>query len=201
MYYAISVTSNEMDLLRLAREGDQSAAEELFTKYLQESRSIQGLLRRALSKKEDQEDMLQEIYLQLVSGRNLFRGEARLSTYVYQVARITLLQKFRRENTLKRGKVYRTISQTFDVADQNQASPEYVYSMKETREILLEILEKLPLAYRDVLKLRVLQDLSYEEIARQTGLPINTVSTKIHKGKKFLAMILKDKGLTEVFDL
>ena len=189
-----------MDLLRLAREGDQKAAEELFTKYLKESKSIQGLLRRALSKIEDREDMLQEIYLQLISGRNVFRGEARLSTYVYQVARITVLQKYRRENTLKRGKIYRTISQTFDLADENQNSPEYAYSMKESRRILLDLMEKLPHAYREVLKLRVLEDLSYEEIARKTDLPINTVSTKIHKGKKLLAMILKAKGLTEVFD-
>ena len=90
----------EAELLRKAREGDPKAAEVLFTEYLQNSRSIQGLLRRALPIPEDREEMLHEIYLQLTSGRNTFRGDSRLSTYVYQVARITVFQKFRRENTL-----------------------------------------------------------------------------------------------------
>jgi len=190
----------EMNLLRRAKEGDLAASEELFTKYLKESKSIQGLLRRSLSNPDDREEMLHDIYLQLVSGSNAFRGEARLSTYVYQVARITIFQKFRRENTLKRGKIYRTIREPFELADGSQSSPDYQYSMKEARQILLDLIGRLPAAYREALRLRVLEDLSYEEIAERTGLPINTVSTKIHKGKKLLAMILKEKGLTEVFD-
>ena len=191
----------ETDLLRRARDGDPSAGETLFKTYLKEARSIQGLLRRSLYRPEDREEMLHEIYLQLVSGHNTFRGDARLSTYVYQVARITILQKFRRENTLKRGKIYRTISEPFEIPDQNQSNPEYAYSMKEARQILRELIERLPAAYRETLRLRVLEDLSYEEIARRMDLPLNTVSTKIHKGKKLLALILKEKGLTEVFDL
>lgn len=193
--------NEEIELLRRAREGNSQAAEELFTKYLKASRAVQGLLRRALMNPEDREEMLHEIYLQLVSGRNTFRGEARLSTYVYQVARITILQKFRRENALKRGRIYRTISEPFDIADQSQSNPEYHYSLRETREILTELIAQLPQAYREALRLRVLEDLSYDEIAQKMNLPMNTVSTKIHKGKKLLAVILREKGLTEVFDL
>lgn len=192
--------NEEIDLLRRAREADPAASEELFVKYLKESRSVNGLLRRALSNPQDREEMLHEIYLQLISGQNSFRGEARLSTYVYQVARITLLQKFRKENTLKRGKIYRTISEPYDIADGIHSNPEYAYSLKEARQILSDIINRLPDAYRETLRLRVLEDLSYEQIASRMQLPLNTVSTKIHKGKKLLANILKERGLTEVFD-
>jgi RNA polymerase sigma-70 factor, ECF subfamily len=190
----------EIDLLRRAREGDPSAGEELFVKYLQESRSVNGLLRRALPNPHEREEMLHEIYLQLISGQNSFRGEARLSTYVYQVSRITILQKYRRENTLKRGKIYRTISEPYDIADGIKSNPEYTYSLKEARQILSDLIGRLPEAYRETLRLRVLEDLSYEQIAAKMQMPLNTVSTKIHKGKKLLASILKEKGLAEVFD-
>src|SRR5262245_37554076 len=106
----------EVDLLRRARDGDSAAGEEIFVKYLKESRAINGFLRRTLSSPEDREDMLHEIYLQLVSGNNTFRGESKLSTYIYQVARITVFQKFRKENTLKRGKVFRKISEPIELA-------------------------------------------------------------------------------------
>jgi len=191
----------ETDLLRKAREGDPAAAEQLYVTYLKESKSILGLLRRALSNPEDREEMLHEVYLQLISGANTFRGESKLSTYVYQVARITVFQKFRRENTLKRGKIYRSVHDPVDIADGVKSNPEYTYAVREARDILTGAIESLPDAYREVLKLRVLQDMSYEEISERFKLPLNTVSTKIHKGKVILSKILKDRGLKEVSDI
>lgn len=192
--------NEEVELLRKAREGDPQAAEKLFTEHLLNSRSIQGLLRRALPLPEDREEMLHDIYLQLTSGKNTFRGEARLSTYIYQIARITVFQKFRRENTLKRGKTYRTIVEATELADGVQSNPEYSYSLKEGRRLLHELIAMLPETYRDAMQLRVVNDQSYEEIAAKLNLPLNTVSTKIHKGKKLMAALLKERGVTEVFD-
>jgi RNA polymerase sigma-70 factor (ECF subfamily) len=191
----------ETDLLQRARSGDPAAGEQLYEQYLKNSKSIQGLLRHALSNPEDRDEILHEIYLQLMSGRNLFRGDSRLSTYIYQVARITVFQKFRKENTLKRGKVYRRIAEPFDLASGQESSPEYFYQVRQARELLAEMIGRLPDAYKEVLRLRVLEDLSYEEIAKTLKIPLNTVSTKIHKGKKLLALIFKERGLTEVFEL
>ena len=192
--------NREVELLEKARAGDPAAGEELYVRYLKDSKSIRGLLARGLSNPEDRGEMLHEIYLQLISGANTFRGDSQLATYIYQVARITVLQKYRRDNTLKRGKIYRVISEPVDIADGVRSNPEYTYAAKEAREILRDLIAKLPEAYRDVLTLRVLEDQSYEEIASKLKLPLNTVSTKIHKGKKLLGMILKERGITEVFD-
>jgi RNA polymerase sigma-70 factor (ECF subfamily) len=194
--------NSEVDLLQRARSGDKAAGENLYVQYLQKSKSIQGLLRHALQNPHDREELLHEIYLQLIHGRNTFRGEARLSTYIYQVARVTLLQKYRRENTLKRGRIYRQIHEAPDIAaDHETSNPEYFYKRKEGREILEELIGRLPEAYREALRLRVLEDCSYEEIAERMKIPVNTVSTKIHKAKKLLAVIFKERGLSEVFDL
>lgn len=193
--------NQEVELLRKAREGDSEAGEKLYTQYLKDSKSVQGLLRRGLSNPEDRGELLNEIYLQLISGANTFRGDSQLATYVYQVARITILQKYRRENTLKRGKIYRTVVEPMEIADGIQSNPEYTYTLKETRQLLRELIGRLPEAYREVLNLRVMDDLTYEEIAEKLNLPLNTVSTKIYKGKKLLGNILREKGLVEVFDL
>jgi len=190
----------EIQLLQRARDGDREAGEELYVKYLKENRSIQGLLRSGLSNPEDREEILHEIFLQLITGHNVFRGDARLSTYIYQVARITIFQKFRKQNTLKRGKVYRQISEPVDIPDREEASPEYSYKVKQAREITAELIDRLPEAYRETLRLRILEDLSYEEIAAKLNIPLNTVSTRIHKGKKLLAVIFKERGLSEVFE-
>jgi RNA polymerase sigma-70 factor, ECF subfamily len=182
---------SETLILRRARTGDAEAGEELFLRYLKESPSISRLLRRLVMNPEDREEMLHEIYMQLVGGRNEFRGESRLSTYVYQVARITIFQKYRKENALKRRTAINAIEATQDYPDSAQIGPEASYYRKEKCRIVGKLIDELPDAYRDVLKLRVLNDLSYEQIAGQMQLPINTVSTKIHKGKKLLQAACK----------
>lgn len=190
----------EVELLKRAREGDQHAAEELFTDYLKNSRPIAALLRRALSNPEDREEMLHEIYLQLITGGSSFQGKSRLSTYIYRIARVTVFQRYRRENTLKRGKIFRKVMEDTEIPADNSAGPEYSFSLKQGREIIRDLISMLPEAYRGVLELRVLKDKSYEDIAEDLKIPINTVSSRIHKGKKLLAEIMKERGFKEVFD-
>ncbi|MCI0442517.1 sigma-70 family RNA polymerase sigma factor, partial [bacterium] len=177
--------NSEMDLLFRARNGDAIAAEEIFTKYLKASPSVNGLLRKCLRNLADREDLLQDIYLRLLSGANTFRGEAQLSTYIYQVARITVFQKFRRENTLKRGKGFRRISESFEIEDRPESNPEYSYRLRQAQMTLNEMIDSLPMTCQRVMHLRLL-GLEYEEIATRLGLPVNTVSSKIHKARKML---------------
>jgi len=190
----------EVELLKRAREGDQQAAEELFTDYLKNSRPIAALLRRALSNPEDREEMLHEIYLQLITGGSSFQGKSRLSTYIYRIARVTVFQRYRRENTLKRGKIFRKVMEDTEIPADDSAGPEYSFSHKQGREIIRDLISMLPEAYRGVLELRVLKDKSYEDIAEDLKIPINTVSSRIHKGKKLLAEIMRERGFKEVFD-
>lgn len=190
----------EVELLKKAREGNQQAAEELFTDYLKNSRPIQALLRRALSNPEDREEMLHDIYLQLITGGSSFQGKSRLSTYIYRIARVTVFQRYRRENTLKRGKIFRKVMEDTEIPADDSAGPEYSFSVKQGREIIRDLISMLPEAYRGVLELRVLNDKSYEDIAEDLKIPINTVSSRIHKGKKLLSEIMRERGFKEVFD-
>jgi RNA polymerase sigma-70 factor (ECF subfamily) len=190
----------EVELLKKARDGDNEASEELFVHYLRDSKPIQALLRRALSNPEDREEMLHEIYLQLITSGSSFQGKSQLSTYIYRVARVTVFQRYRRENTLKRGKIFRKIVEDTEIPSDDSSGPEYSFTVKQGREILRNLISMLPQAYRSVLELRVLEDKSYEDIAEDLKIPINTVSSRIHKGKKLLSEIMKARGFTEVFD-
>ena len=181
----------EARLLRLAREGNDVASEELFLKYLKGSTSILNFLRRSLRNPEDREEILHDIYLRLVTGQKEFRGEARLSTYIYRIASITLLQKFRRENALKRGRVYRIVSEPVEVVSGRESSPDFHYNLKQVRKLLSDLIHRLPDSYREAMRLRVLEDYSYNEIAAKLDLPLPTVSTKLHKGKKLLAELAR----------
>ncbi len=191
-----SIVEQEVELLRNARAGNPVSGERIFVTYLKGSRSVAGLLRRYLPNPEDREEMLHEIYLRLISGNNTFRGKARLSTYIFRVARVTLFQKFRLKNTLKRGRLFRIISDDGPyIADGVQSSPEYTYRLKEIRQILSDLIARLPGPYAEVVYLRVMEDLTYDEIGKKLNLPSNTVASRIFKGKKILMERLADFGV------
>ncbi len=189
-------TVREQELIGRARGGDRVASEKLFVDYIQQSKPVNGLLRRALSDPADREDLLHDIFLQLMSGPD-FRGEAQLGTYVYQIARRTVFQKFRRENTRKRGGFCRITSPYVEQEAGLHSNPEYRYSLGRGRKLLRELIEGIPRPYRDALRLRVLNDMTYTEIANQMQIPLNTVSTKIHKGKKILFEQLKQHSWSD----
>ena len=89
------------------------------------------------------------------------------------------------------------ICASVEIAAGPQFSPEYVYSVKQKSHLLTELIDTLPEAYREAVKLRILEGSSYQEIAGQLNIPISTVSTKIHKGKGLLLALVKSKGVLQ----
>jgi len=66
-----------------------------------------------------------------------------------------------------------------------------VDNLKQVRKLLSDLIHRLPDSYREAMRLRVLEDYSYNEIAAKLDLPLPTVSTKLHKGKKLLAELAR----------
>ena len=70
-------------------------------------------------------------------------------------------------------------------------NPETILLKDEDRRLLNEALESLPLEFREVVVLRELEDLSYKEISNVAGIPIGTVMSRLARGRKMLAVCLK----------
>jgi RNA polymerase sigma-70 factor, ECF subfamily len=184
--------ANEAELLQRAKKGDWKASEKLFVDYLLESPAIRSLLRRAVSDPEQRKDLLHEIFLQLITSNSDFRGDSALSTYIYRVARITVFQSFRRENTLKRGKIYRIISPPLEKIEGSfRRNPEYLYSIKKFREIVRQMIAKLPEEFREPVRLRVIEERTYAEVCEATKGTLSTVYYRIQKGKQMLAKYMQ----------
>jgi len=72
-------------------------------------------------------------------------------------------------------------------------NPETILAQRDDKRVLDEALEKLPLAFREVLVLRELEDLSYKEIGRIADIPIGTVMSRLARGRKLLGECLKQQ--------
>jgi RNA polymerase sigma-70 factor (ECF subfamily) len=180
----------EAELLRKAQQGDSSSRDALYTIYFSGSKQVQGLLEREVPVPADREDILHDAWLSLVRSKSDFRGDSKLQTFVYRVVQVAILQKLRSDRARRRDKMVRLIVET-ESGEHELELPTQDYQFESVNASLAA--EKLyacvPEPLRTPLRLRVDDELTYQEIAERTGTPINTVATRIFKARAILAKL------------
>ncbi|MCI8999302.1 MAG: sigma-70 family RNA polymerase sigma factor [Muribaculaceae bacterium] len=127
------------------------------------------------------DDLRQEIYINLWLGRDQFRGDSKISTWIYRVAVNSALMALRSSKP----KV-ETVSLDFGMLD---LSTELDDAQKENIQMLYALINRLEDIEKAVILLW-LDEFSYEDIADTLGLKRNTVATKIHRIKEKLSKAL-----------
>ncbi|MFN0166818.1 MAG: RNA polymerase sigma factor [Bryobacteraceae bacterium] len=181
----------ETELLRAAQSADDSAQEELYERYFSSNRQVRNLLERQLKNPADREDVLHDAFLSLVRSNSEFRGDSSLRTFVYRVVQVTILQWRRKRRSAREDQMVRL---TIDVGGEERERPigvqDYCFQEVESSQTAQRLLELLNEPLRTTFRMRILHELSYEEIAQVTNTPINTVSTRIFKARAILAKLL-----------
>lgn len=180
---------DEAALIGRARQGDPQAFEGLVLRY---QRYVYNLALRVVGNPMDAEDIAQQAFVRAWRGLPQFKGEAHFSTWLYRIVTNVCydhLPRIKRDlTTLEPDDVIE------DVPDEQQGVERTVLTDEECR-LLHEALNKLPESYRLLLTLRHLQELSYEEIAGVTGMPLGTVKTGIFRARQKLKTALQHQEI------
>ena len=179
-------------LLEKARHGDQEAFGELVRLY---EKKVYALTLRMCKNPDDAAEAAQEAFLAAWQGLKFFRGEASFSTWLYRLASnacVDLLRKEQRHRAAA-GPSLNDEDTYMDVAD-DAATPQELAERSELREQIEEGLQSLSPEHREVLILRELHQLSYDEIAQTLDLDTGTVKSRISRGRKALRNFLLQSG-------
>jgi RNA polymerase sigma-70 factor (ECF subfamily) len=144
---------------------------------------------------DDSNDVVQETFVRVFRNRNSYKPVARFSTWIYTIASNvakTALRRRRLRKVLSFGRRDDVGSDAlFDIPDESaRADIQAESSLREER--IQRAIDSLSTKYREVVVLRDVQELSYEEIAGITGLNIGTVKSRINRGRGQLQEMLKD---------
>jgi RNA polymerase sigma-70 factor (ECF subfamily) len=172
------------DLDRLVeglRRGDAAAFETLVASA---QHRIYGLALRMLRNRAEAEEVAQDVFLRVHRSIAEFRGEAKLSTWLYGITSRLCLNRLARADRRGRG----APDELADVADAGVDPMGSLESAELTRALEVAIGE-LPEERRIVVVLRDVQGLAYEEIAAALGIELGTVRSRLHRAR----MELKDK--------
>jgi RNA polymerase sigma-70 factor, ECF subfamily len=170
------------EFLERLRRGEASAFERLVTTH---QHRVFGVAVRMLDNAAEAEEVAQETFLRAHGSLAEFRGDARLSTWLYAIVSRLCLNRLASADR----RVARPGEETLlRVADAG-GGPEANAERGELEAALHRAIADLPEDRRVVVILRDLEGLAYEEIARALGLELGTVRSRLHRAR----MDLKDK--------
>lgn len=180
--------------MRRVLEGDVNAFEDLVTEH---EKGVYAIAQRMTGNAEDAADMTQETFIKAYNSLSSFRGDSKFSVWLYRIATNVCLDFLRsrsRKPTLSLSVEDDDGEETqMDIADESQ-SPEQLLERGLTRDAVRRGLKSLSPEYRQILLLREIQGLSYEEIAEALALEVGTVKSRIFRARKRLCAFLLQDG-------
>lgn len=146
--------------------------------------------------KEDAEDIAQEVFLEVFKSIKKFKGDSKLSTWIYRIATNKCLEFIRKRNTKKRFAFMQTImgndvpmDKTSYFTEMNH--PGILLENKEKSETLFKAIHKLPEAQKIVFTLSKVDGKSYQEVSDITEKSLSSVESLMFRAKKNLQGILE----------
>jgi RNA polymerase sigma-70 factor (ECF subfamily) len=182
-----ALTSVEQDRLDVQRSlaGDQAAFGALVQRY---QSAVYNLAYRMLGDPTEAEDAAQEVFVRAWNQLHTFQQDRRFSTWLLSIASHHAI------DMLRRRKPQAPLDDVALFIESDDPQPDEIALQGEQREMVQRLLNKLPEKYRSVTVLRYYNDLSYDEIARTTGLTESAVKTQLHRARRMLAELLTSAG-------
>jgi RNA polymerase sigma-70 factor (ECF subfamily) len=177
--------SDELDeraLVERCRTGDDSAFGELVERY---KNLVYGLVYRMVPDRSLVDDLAQEVFLKIHRGLPYFRGEARLSTWIYKIV----------QNVCAQARSRRHADVSLDQEDaggrrREPGSPDGQFADVELRDRLDKAIAQLPENYRLLIAAHYLDGVQYEALAEALNVPLGTVKTHLYRAKRRLRELL-----------
>ena len=147
-----------------------------------------------LGNRSEAEDATQDIFLKVHRSLGTFRGESKISTWIFRIAANVCISRLRRKQhpveSLEsladtQGNGFQTRE---PVVDEN---PEDVYAKKEMADLIRDEVRSLPPLWAQAISLHYFGGESYDDIAEAMDIPRGTVATYISRGKNQLAEMLR----------
>jgi RNA polymerase sigma-70 factor (ECF subfamily) len=171
----------ERDLVERCRRGDEGGYQALVDEH---TRLVFALIARVIPDRSRTEDAAQDVFLRIYRGLPYFRGESRLSTWIYRIV----------ANVCAQEQARRPAAASLDDDRRRPATPaaaDRQFSDLELRERLEKAIARLPPNQRLLVAAHYLEGVQYEDLAEALNLPMGTVKTHLYRAKQQLRRMLE----------
>jgi RNA polymerase sigma factor (sigma-70 family) len=182
---------NELELIQQLRAGDELAFKFLVENYQD---LVYNTALGVVQNSEDAEDVAQEVFIQVYRSIDQFKGDARLSTWIYRITTTKALDHIR---SRKRKKRFAFITSLFGPNDElihepvDFQHPGVTLDRKEQAALLFRMIDQLPENQKVAFTLHKTEELSYQEIAGVMQLSVSAVESLLFRARQNLRKLLE----------
>jgi RNA polymerase sigma-70 factor (ECF subfamily) len=169
---------DERTLIERCRTGDDIAFGELVERY---KHLVYGMVWRLAGDRSQTDDLAQEVFLKVYRGLPYFRGEARLSTWIFRIV----------SNVCSEARGRHTAKVQGAPPLREPGRSDGAFADLELRDRLDKAIAQLPEQYRFLIAAHYLDGVQYEALAEALDIPIGTVKTHLYRAKRRLRELLQ----------
>jgi RNA polymerase sigma-70 factor, ECF subfamily len=180
----------DIELVRLAQQGDKRAFEALVVKY---QRRIARHVARYVKRAADVEDVVQDTFIRAYRGLASFRGDSAFYSWLYRIATNVALNSVTRNSSplLLLDDAPEERADAFEPGISDGETPERSLMARQIAEAVERAVSRLRPDLSEPLMLYEVEGKSYADIAGMLGIPIGTVRTRIFRAREFIAKRLE----------
>lgn len=186
-----SEDANESRFIERLQSRDERAFLELVQLY---QVRVYKLVLRMVGRPDEAEDMAQEVFVQVFKAVATFRGDSKLSTWIYRIAvnlcknRLKYLTRRKNEaqDEYEAAEEKAELGAARGVTTSDLSRPDQLVEGYQLERIVEVAIAEMDPDFREILVLRDIEDLSYEELSQITGLADGTVKSRLHRARAML---------------
>jgi RNA polymerase sigma-70 factor (ECF subfamily) len=178
----------ERDLIKRCQNGNSQAMEQIVRQY---QNQVYNIAYGILGNPEDAQDIAQDAFLSVWEKIGQFRFKSRFSTWLYRIVTNLCINERNRQRRRQTSPMEMNDSQAWTPVD--SVTPEKEVLLAEQQELLQAALAQLKEDYRNILILREMENLSYDELAEVLNCSVGRVKSRLHEARTILRKILKQK--------
>lgn len=184
------------ELIQTAIRGREDGFEELVRRY---QRPITGYVYRMLNNYDASLDVTQEVFIKVYNSLERYSSEYKFSTWLYRIAHNAAIDYMRRNSVASQSLETENADGSYQLQiESTQPNPEQERERSEWRREIETVVKCLPQVYRELILLRHAQDLSYDEIAEITNLPLGTVKNRLFRAREMMREIFVERGFKSI---
>jgi RNA polymerase sigma-70 factor, ECF subfamily len=185
------MTSSDQQLVKRALKGDERAFEEIVRRY---QKPIVNFIARMVGNYDLALDLSQDVFVKAFVALRTYNENYKFGSWIFKIASNTVIDHLRKGGPAI-SSLDKPVSTEDDEIQVDLASaaliPEEELEQTETRRILVRLIERLPQAYRQMIVLRHVNELSYDEIAEITDLPLGTVKNRTFRAREMMRRMIE----------
>jgi RNA polymerase sigma-70 factor (ECF subfamily) len=183
----------DSELVTTAVAGREEGFEELVRRY---QRPISAYVYRMVGDYDAALDLTQEVFIKVYGSLSRYKPEYKFSTWIYKIAHNSAVDHLRRHSTREQSLMKDFEGEQREISiESHRPSPEQESEREERRAEIEAVVRQLPSAYRELIVLRHSHDMSYDEIAEVTGLPLGTVKNRLFRARDAMRQEFTARGI------